>query len=76
MTFYEAFEIALEKKGMSTADVCAKTGIYPSYFSKLKHGSTKDVTWDKAIVIIAAIGMTPDEFLALQESGEIGDQND
>ena len=65
MTFYENFELALEKTGMSTADVCAKTGIDQSYFSKLKKGTTKDVTWEKALLIIAALGMTPDEFHAL-----------
>ena len=69
MTFYETFELALDKTGMTTAEVCAKSGIYPSYFSKLKHGTTKDVTWDKALVIIAALGMTPDEFYELQMSG-------
>lgn len=68
MTFYELFEIALEKKHMSTADVCAKTGLYPSYFSKLKSGKFKDVTWEKALLIIAALEMTPDEFKALGEA--------
>ena len=70
MTFYEAFELALKKADMTTAELCANTGIYPSYFSKLKHGATKDVTWDKALAIIAALGMTPDEFYELQMSGQ------
>ena len=68
MTFYEMFEVALEETGMSTADVCAKTGLWPSYFSKLKKGETKDVTWERAIAIISALGMTPDEFVKLAES--------
>jgi len=67
MTFYELFEIALREKHMSTADVCAKTGLYPSYFSKLKSGKFKDVTWEKALIIINALGMTPDEFNALSD---------
>ena len=70
MSFYENFEIALEKTGMTAADVCAKTGLYPSYFSKLKKKETKDVTWERALQIIAALGMTPDEFQALEESDE------
>ena len=68
MSFYEAFEIALKQKGMKTADVCAATGIHSSYFSKLKSGHTKDVTWEKALLIIDALGMTTDGFHALHAS--------
>lgn len=68
MTFYEAFEIALKENGLKAADICAKTGIHSSYFSKLKSGHTKDVTWEKALLIIDALGMTPDEFNKLQKS--------
>ena len=70
MTFYEMFEIALEETGMNTADVCGKTGLYPSYFSKLKNGDAKDVTWEKALIIIDALGMSPSEFVTLAESKE------
>ncbi|MBQ9002172.1 MAG: helix-turn-helix transcriptional regulator [Eggerthellaceae bacterium] len=66
MRFYEAFEIALKEKGLKAADICSATGIHSSYFSKLKSGHTKDVTWEKALLIINALGMTPDEFYALQ----------
>ena len=66
MTFYETFEYALEMKGMKAADICAATGIHSSYFSKLKSGHMKDVTWEKALLIIDALGMTPDEFYGLQ----------
>lgn len=66
MTFYETFEHALEIKGMKAADICAATGIHSSYFSKLKSGHMKDVTWEKALAIIDALGMTPDEFYGLQ----------
>jgi transcriptional regulator with XRE-family HTH domain len=70
MTFYKTFVLALDAKGMTIGDICAKTGMHPSYFSKLKSGHTKDVTWERAIAIITALGMTPDEFRALQESDE------
>ena len=70
MTFYETFEIALKKTGMTAADICAKTDIYPSYFSKLKSGAAKDVTWEKALLIIGALGMTPDEFYRLSIDGD------
>lgn len=70
MTFYETFELALEIKGMKASDICAAAGIHSSYFSKLKSGHMKDVTWEKALAIIAALGMTPDEFYALQMGNE------
>ena len=70
MTFYEALKIAMEEKGMRPVDICAKTGMNEAYFSKLKKGHMKSVTWEKALAIIAALDMTPDEFLALQMSDE------
>ena len=72
MTFYETLALALETKGMKPSDICERTGIHPSYFSKLKSGYTKDVTWEKAVLIISALGMTPTEFYELQMS----DKND
>ena len=68
MSFYELFERALATTGMTTADVCRKTGLYAAYFSKLKSGHMKDVTWENACLIIDALGMTPDEFRALGNS--------
>lgn len=65
MSFYELYERALEAKGMTTAEVCERTGYYPAFFSKLKSGHAKDVTWERALAIIDALGMTPDEFRAL-----------
>ena len=70
MTFYETLELAMKKKGMTASELCAKAGLYQSYLSKLKSGRTKDVTWEKALAIIAALNMTPDEFHMLQVSGE------
>lgn len=70
MTFYEKLDIAMRNTGLSAADICAKTGLHASYISKLKSGHTKDVTWERAISIIDALGMTPDEFLALQDDAD------
>ena len=70
MSFYDAFERALEIRGLKTADVCERTGLYASYFSKLKSGHTHDVSWTNALAIIAALGMTPDEFAELQREVE------
>lgn len=68
MTFYETLSLAMENKGLKIADICAKTGMHPSYFSKLKSGHTKDVTWERAIAIIDALNMSPNEFYELQTS--------
>lgn len=70
MSFYDAFEKALNDKGMKVSDICFATGIHPSYFSKLKSGHTKDVTWEKALLIIEALGLTPTEFAAIQSELE------
>lgn len=68
MTFYETLAIVMKEKGMRPSELAARTGLNEPYFSKLKNGSMKDVTWEKALVIIAALDMTPDEFRAIQES--------
>lgn len=70
MKFYAALEIAMRLKGMKPAEVCARAGLYESYLSKLKSGHMKSVEWDKAIAIIDALGMTPNEFRAIQTSDE------
>ena len=73
MTFYEALVIAMERQGMRPADVCAKAGMHQSYISKLKSGHMKHVEWEKAVAIIHALGMTPNEFYEIQMSDQ---QND
>lgn len=67
MTFYETLVIAMRERGMRPADITAKTGIKSSFFSNLKSGHTKDVTFNKAVQIIHALDMTLDEFAALSE---------
>ena len=66
-SFYTTLTLALYARGMTTSDLCAKTGMHPSYFSQLSSGHTKDVTWGRAIAIIEALDMTPNEFYALQK---------
>ena len=70
MTFYETLIKSMEIKGIEFPELCEKAGIYPSYFSKLKSGHMKDVTWTKALEIIAALGMTPSEFYEIQKGGK------
>lgn len=66
MTFYETMQYVMDKRGIKPADLCERTGLYPSFFSKLKSGHTKDVTWDKALLIIEALSLTPDQFRDIQ----------
>ena len=68
MTFYEALAIVMKEKGIKPSELAAKTGLNEPYFSKLKKGKMKSVTWERALVIIAALDMTPDEFSAIQMS--------
>lgn len=69
MTFYEALEIAMSEKGLKPSDIAARTGMHQSYISKLKSGHQRSVEWDKAIAIIEALGMTPNEFYEIQKHG-------
>lgn len=73
MTFYETLTLVMKEKGMTAAALAEKTGLYPSFFSKLKSGHTKDVTWEKAILIINALGITPDDFAKLQSGTQGSD---
>lgn len=62
MSFYTTLAYVLAEKGMTASELSEKSGLSPSYFSKLKSGHTKDVTWEKALRIIRALDMTPNEF--------------
>lgn len=66
MTFYEALEICMRRKGMKPVEVSERAGLNESYISRLKHGKMKSVEWEKALRIIEALGMTPNEFRAVQ----------
>ena len=68
MTFYETLATVMERKGISAAEICAKTGMHPSYFSKLKSGHMKSPTWENAIAIIDALDMTLEQFAEIQKS--------
>lgn len=70
MTFCELLKIAMEKRNMNATALAKKTGFHKSYFSKIKSGDIKDVTWDRALVIIEALDMTPSEFASLEEVDE------
>lgn len=69
-TFYKTLALAMREKGMTAAELCRRSGVYPSYITNLKKGDAKDATWNKALLLIDALGMTPSEFYALQVSDE------
>lgn len=73
MTFYDALNIAMDEKGITPSALSKMTGISQSYFSNLKSHYAKDVTWEKAILIITALGMTPNEFYEIQR--RVRDEN-
>ena len=60
----------MKRKGLSAAELSRKTGLYQSYFTHLKNKEAKDVTWERALKIIEALGMTPSEFAALKEGDD------
>lgn len=66
MTFYETLASIMNIQGISFAELSRRTGLNQPYFSKLKAGTMKDATWDKAVKIIDALGMTPNDFLNIQ----------
>lgn len=67
MSFYKKLVTAMKITGITAAELSRKTGLYQSYFSSLKKGDCKDVTWERALQIIKALGMTPSEFADLAE---------
>ena len=67
MTFYETLELVMNEKGMTAAEICERAGMHPSYISKLKSGHMKSPTWENAIAIIDALGMTLGEFAKIQK---------
>lgn len=68
MEFYEAMQYIMHQKGITHAELSRRTGLSRSLFSELKAGRTKDVSWSKALLIIDALGVTPNEFAAIEDS--------
>lgn len=68
MDFYAALEYVLKQQGITAAELSRRTGIRKQYFSDLKSGRTTDVSWSKAVEIVTALGMSLDEFAAIEDS--------
>jgi DNA-binding Xre family transcriptional regulator len=66
MSFYETLTLFMIEKGISSTELSRRTGIRKSYFSDLRSGHTRDVSFEKALRIFAALGITPNEFAERQ----------
>lgn len=65
MSFAKALDRALKIKGLKPVDIVSDD-VSASYISKLFSGRIADPTWQKALVMIKALGMTVDEFSKLE----------
>lgn len=70
MTFSQVMVACMDELGMRPAELADKSGVGRPYISQLIKGKLVDPSWSKARAIIAALGMTPEEFAALQDSDE------
>ena len=67
-SFAETMREIMDEKGIKAVDIYRNSDtLTQQYVSKLLRGKFEDPTFSKALAIIAALGMTPDEFLARQE---------
>lgn len=67
MTFGEVLKAQMDAHGMKAIDLAEKSGVYRSYISRLVTGETKDPAFQKAAAIVAALGMSIDEFVSLMD---------
>lgn len=65
-SFGETLVLVMDEKGIKASDLHRATNIPQPYISKLVNNKFGDPSFARACQIIEAIGMTPDEFLALQ----------
>lgn len=70
-TFGETLGAILKERGMKATELCRLSGENTAYMSRLLNGKVKDPTFAKACAICDALGMTTDEFLALQREGRV-----
>lgn len=66
MTFYETLSQLMKEKRISASELSRRTGISTSFFTELKKGRVKDVSFENALRIFDALGVTPNEFAERQ----------
>ena len=63
MPFGATLRAIMDERGLRAQDLVCD-GLTQQYISQIKTGKLKDPTWEKALLIIDALGMTPSEFHA------------
>ena len=66
MGFYETLSEFMREQHVSASELSRRTGISTSFFTELKKGRVKDVSFENALRIFKALGITPDEFAKRQ----------
>lgn len=74
MEFYETLEKLMKERGITAAELSRRTGIRQPYFSDLKHGKAKDVSFTNAMLIFNALDITPNDFARAQGIKLYGDE--
>ncbi len=66
-TFGETLKVILMQKSMRCVELSQLSGLNEPYLSRLVNGKQKDPTFAKGCAICDALGMTTDEFVAMQK---------
>lgn len=64
--FGKAMRAIMAEKGIRQVDVAAASGVSKSYVNHVLSGYIESVPFDRACKMIDALGMTPDEFRAVE----------
>ena len=63
MLFGQALSKVMDEKGVDAVTLSRLSGVTTPYISKIRKGEIVDPTFTKAIALITALGMTPNEFV-------------
>ena len=67
MAFSSVLERLMAERGMKAIELSRASGVTTSYISKILTGTMKEPTWSKACALIDALGVSLDEFHALED---------
>ena len=76
MTFGQTLSKVMAEKGMDAVTLSQLSGVNTQYISKLRKGKIVDPTFTKAVALILALGMTPNEFYELSKSDDQSEQQE
>ena len=66
MGFYETLSEIMREKHVSASELARRSGLSTSFFTEMKKGRVKDISFENALRIFAALGITPNEFAERQ----------